>query len=262
MAPRRNLGFTPTYATRVQRTPKTVKALVADTQFGIFDRSVYQQQGRRFGDLTAKDVTDLGTGVIRKWANLFYNGNAGSVPDEFDGLAVLLGAGTTVAAGSSIFNAITDAVVAMSNSPDVVVVPTAIYTNARVIYLLNQEMLKIGDKLLYAEVKVGDSIYNTAMIATPVGFLPLIPDPFNTMVVGTPGIFPTYILSEDKVSWQYVEVLGAPGADPKTYEITPTNTLDLQYKCLMFGALELLGAVNHHKRLNIQDRTTPVPPVS
>jgi hypothetical protein len=40
-----------------------------------------------------------------------------------------------------------------------------------------------------------------------------------------------------------------------------TNGLDLQYKTVMFGALEIIGTTNHFKRLNIQERSTIVSPV-
>lgn len=260
-APRRNLGFSATGPTRQARVPKTVKAIVADTTFGLFDRSVYQQQGRRFGNLEAKDVQDLMTACIRKWAVLSYLGDAASSDDEFDGLRTLIGAGTTVDDGASIIGAINTALISMMNDTDVAFRPTAIYTNARVIYLINLELMKIGDRLLYAPIKVGESVFDTAQLATPVGFMPLIADPWNTAVAGTPVVYPTYIMDETKLSWQYVEVLGAPGADPRTFEIALTNTIDLQYKCVMFGALEMLGtARGHFLRLNIEDRTTPVPP--
>jgi hypothetical protein len=70
--------------------------------------------------------------------------------------------------------------------------------------------------------------------------------------------YPTLILSEDKVSWQYVEPLGQAGPEPKTFEISLTNALDLQYSTVQFGALELLGGTDHHARLNIEDRSAVV----
>lgn len=259
-APRRNLSFSATYATRVARTPKTIKAIVADTQFGIFDRSVYQQQGRRFGNLEAKDVADLGTACIRKWAVLAYTGAAGSNDDEFDGLRTLVPTGDTIADDQSIVAGICDALIGMTNSTSVVTRPTAIYTNAKVIQMINMELLKVGDKLLYAPIKVGDSVFDTAQLATPVGFMPLIADPWNSVVAGTPNVYPTFIMDESKLSWQYVEVLGAAGADPRTFEIAMTNALEVQYKTVMFGAMEILGASTHVKRVNIEERSTPVNP--
>jgi len=256
--PRRTLGFTATGPTRVARTPQTVKAIVSDTTFGIFDRSVYQQQGRRFGNLEQKDVQDLAVACIRQWASEAYLGSASGDDDEFNGLRTLVPSGTTIQDSESIVTGICDACIAMTNGTSVVTRPSAIYVNAAVIQMINMEYAKIGDKLLYAPIKVGDSIFDTAQIATPIGYLPLIADPWNTVVAGTPNVYPTFILDESKLSWQYVEVLGAPGADPKTFEIAMTNGLDVQYKSVMFGALEILGSATHVKRLNIESRTTPI----
>lgn len=258
-APRRNLSFSAGNATRSQRTPKTVKAIVADTQFGIFDRSVYQQQGRRWGNLEQKDVQDLKTACVRTWATYGYTGRVISSDDQFDGLRELLDSGAQdIQDTDSIVNGINSNIVAMTNSKDTVVMPTAIYTNAQIVFCANLELLTVGDRLLYAPIKVGDSVFDTAQLATPVGFLPLVADPFNAGIAGTPVVYPTFIVSEDKLSWQYVEVLGAPGADPQTYEIALTNALDVQYKTLMFGVLELLQSASHFLRLNIEDRSTPV----
>jgi hypothetical protein len=254
---RRALSFSSTGPTRAARTPQTVKAIAADTTFGIFDRSVYQQQGRRYGNLEQKDVQDLKTACIREWARQAYNGDEDYDGNEFNGLKDLIGAGSSIGASTSIIVGICEALISMTNSDDVVVMPTGIYTNARVVFCANLELLKVGDRLMYAPIKVGDSVFDTAQLATPVGFMPLIADVFNGVVVGTPNVYPTFILSEDKLSWQYVEVLGAPGADPQTYEIALTTALDLQYKTLMFGALDILGVSNsHHVRLNIADRST------
>jgi hypothetical protein len=261
-APVRNLGFTATGPTRAARTRRDIKALVANTSFGIFDRSVYQQQGRRFGNLEAKDVADLMTACMRRWSRLFYAGSVSSDALEFDGILTILTPGSTVAADESIYNAINSAIVDMMNTDEIDVMPTAILTNARVVFMLEQELLKMGNKLLYGPVYVGPSVMQLAQLYTPAGLLPLFVDPFNRAVAGTPVTYPTVIASEDKISWQYVEPLGMPGAEPKTFEIAMTNPLDLQYTTVQFGAIELLGGTDHHKRLNIENRTTVVDPTA
>lgn len=261
-APVRNLGFAATSPTRAARTRRDIKAIVSDLQFTIFDRSMYQQQGRRFGNLEAKDVRDLSTAVMRNWQSQVYDGNDSVTAEEFDGLKAILGAGSTVLSTASVVKSINAQIVSMTNTSTKDVMPTAIYTNAMVVHYIAQELLKVGDKLLYAPIMIGGSVYQIAQMATPVGFLPLFADPFNGVVAGTPNTYPTFIVSEDKLSWQYVEVLGMAGADPKTFEIALATDLDQQYKTLMFGALEVLGGTNHHSRLNIQARTTVVDPTT
>lgn len=259
-AARRNLGYTATSPTRAARTRRDIKALVADLEFGIFDLSVYQQQGRRFGNLEEKDLKDMVTAVMRLWSQKAYTGDVDSDANEFDGLRDILGAGSTVLAAASVIKSIEQAIVDMVNTSTRDVMPTAIYTNAQVVFYIEQELLKIGNQLVYAPIQVGSGVFQVAQLNTPAGMLPLIADPFNSVVAGTPNTYPTFIVSEDKLSWQYVEVLGQPGAEPKTFDLGLENDLDHRYKTLMFGALELLGGTNHHKRLNIQARTTVVDP--
>jgi len=259
-APVRNLGFATTSPTRVARTRRDIKAIVADLEFGIFDLSVYQQQGRRFGNLEEKDINDMVTSCLRRWSTLAYTGDVAFDANEWDGLRVLLGAGTTVAAAASIINAIAAEIVDMTNTSAKDVMPTAIYTNSQIVFRIEQELLKIGNKLVYAPIQVGQGVFQVAMLNTPAGTLPLIADPFNGVISGTPDVYPTYILSEDKLSWQYVEVLGEAGAEPKTFQLSDDTDLDRRFKTLQFGAMELLGGTNHHRRLNIEDRTTIVDP--
>lgn len=259
-APVRNLGFTGTSPTRQARTRRNIKAIVRDLSFTMFDRSVYQQQGRRFGNLEMKDVRDMVTSCLSEWNRLMYLGDEGTDANEPDGLRQLVTGAATVAATKSIIVAIAERIITMTNSSTKAVRPTAIYCNARVKFLIEQELLKTGHKLVYSPIQVGSAVFQVLQISTPVGMLPLIVDPFNTVVAGTPDVYPTFVVSEDKLSWQYVEPLGEAGADPKTFEIAMVNNLDVQHKTVMFGALELLGGTAHHYRLNIEDRTTVVDP--
>ncbi len=263
---RRSINFSTGSVTRVARTRREIRAIVANLSFGIFDRSVYQQQGRRFGDLEAKDVADMKTSCLRHWSSLFYVGDeSGSGNLEFDGLGVLCGSGEPVAATASVVDAIVDKITDMINNSDRAVRPTAIYTNARVVNIISKELLASGDRLLYAPIMVGGSVYQVGQLATPVGFLPVIADPFNVPVLGTPNVYPTYIVSENMLSYQYVAPLGEGNGEPVTFDLSMANTLETQYVTIMFGAIEPGpldedGLPLHHARLNISDRTTVVPP--
>ncbi len=267
-ADKRAMSYSAASPTRVQRTPKEIKAIVRDLTFGMYDRSVYAQQGRRFGDLDAKDVRDCYVSVLRLWSDKFYNGDVGSDPNEFDGLkdANLIGAGTTVLSTASIVKTIKNTVVSMRNSSTKGVKPTHILVNPQIREYISQEYRKDGDKMpVDNDFGQGSSARSSRVegIDTSAGFLPLVVDSFNTDNTSTtPTTFPTFIVTAPLISWQYVEPLGMAGPEPKLFEIAMTNALDLQHKCVMFGALELLGAADHHVRLNIEARTTVVSPTA
>lgn len=261
----RSLGFAATKPTRVNRVRRTVKAIVADRQFTIFDRSLGIQSPRSYTNLVAKDVSDMYTACMRKWSQLTYAGvRTGNSGSDYDGLQALIGAGTDVTDATSIATGLDNKFVEMTNRADRDVMPTAIYANAKVVQMLVREFETVGDKLMTEQILVNGSPRQVRMLPTAVGMIPLFPDPFNaTTGTGTTLQYPTFILTENLVSWQYVEVLGQATADPRTYEISLTNALDLQYKTVMFGAMELLGGTVHHARLNVGgQRTTIVSPIA
>jgi len=103
---------------------------------------------------------------------------------------------------------------------------------------------------------------SVSVIDTAMGPLQIVVDPYLSMIAGTPNSYPTILYSADKASWQYIEPLDAVGPEPKVFQFPRTNTLDDQYKGVMFGALELLGADNHFKRLNVEHRDVVVNPTA
>lgn len=252
----RSLGFTAVSPTRSARTRKDIRAIVMNRTFGMFDLSVGRMQGRY--ELKDTDVRDLVTGCMQKWNAEFYEGDNSLDTTEFSGLRKLLGAGTDIAATASIANGLDDQIITMLNTDNRDIMPTAIYCNAKVIQMLAREYEKVGDKLQSGPWTVNGNTRQVYLFPSSAGFLPLIEDKYNKAIAGTPDVYPTFIVSEDKLSWQYVEPIGYPGPDPKTFEINLQNDLDQDYTCVMFGALELLGGTTHHVRMNVEYRSTVV----
>ncbi len=262
-ANRRSLGYSASNPTRSERTRRDIKAIVKNIEFGLFDQSVGSLRTQPFGTLEAKDVQDQTNCVFNLWNLKMYEGRILSDPLEFDGLREILGAGTTVLSTASIIDAINYQIAAMMDAanPDTIVLPTAIYVNGMVQYMIGQELLALGMSVTpQMNIFVGGNPMSVTALNTPAGTLPVIVDPFNRKVAGTPDTYPAFILSEDKISYQYVPVAGTQGPDPKTIELPTTNTMQRQYATVSFGALELLGGTTHHKRLNVQYRSTVVKP--
>lgn len=256
----RSLGFTATSPTRVERTRRTIKAIVTNRDFTIFDRSVGMQQNRPFSDLTDKDVKDMNVACMDTWNTNFYEGVASST--EYDGLRTLLaGDIRTIAAASSVANGLDDIILEMVNRNDRAVRPTGIYTNAKVVQFLVREFESVGDKLLTEQILVNGSPRQIFMLPTSIGMIPLFADVYNSSIAGSPVLYPTFILTENLVSWQYVKVLGNSNPEPRTFEIALANDLDQEFSAVMFGAVELLGGTVHHKYVSVESRSTVVSPV-
>jgi len=258
----RALGFTATSPTRLARTRRNIKAIVTNRSFGIFDRSVGMQQTRPFSDLTDKDVRDMNSAIMSEWNTNIYEGDEGGDATEFDGLRTLLGGDIrTVDALVSVANSLDDIILEMVNRSDRGVRPTAIFTNAKVVQFLIREFEAVGDKLRTEQILVNGSPRQLFMLPTAIGMIPLFMDVFNASIAGTPILYPTFILTERLVSWQFVRVLGSPNPAPRTFEIALLNDLDQEFTAVMFGALELLGGVEHHKYVSVEHRDTIVSPV-
>jgi hypothetical protein len=259
-ADKRNLLYSATSPTRSARTPQEMKAITRDLVMGLYDRSVYAQQGKRFGDLTAKDISDIYNSMLYTWNDAFFNGDANDDPLEFNGLKVLLAATlANVLSTVSVVKTIQEKVVAMMNSTTKDVMPTAILTNARVRQICVQEYRKAGDKMPDLTGSRGERY---KAIDTAAGDLPLILDRFCSVIAGTPNKYPLFIVSQDKLGWYYIEPLGEAGPDPKVLQLIGTTNVDEQFKGVMFGAMDLNGAANHHAYLTVEDRTTVVDPTA
>ncbi len=259
----RSLGFTATTETRLARTRQTVKAIVTNREFGIFDRSVGMQQARPFSDLTDKDVADMNTAVMDTWNTTFYEGDAVGDPTEFNGLRDFLGGDIiSIGATASVASGLDDAILDMVNRSDRGVRPTAIYTNAKVVQFLIREFELVGDLLRTEQILVNGSPRQLFVLPTAIGMIPLFPDVYNASIAGTPTLYPTFILTERLVRWEFVRVLGNANPMPRTFEIALANDLDQEFTTVMFGALEVLGGTVHHKYVQVADRSTTVNPVT
>lgn len=265
MVDKNSIAFSATTQTRSAHTPIEIKAITTDRTFGMYKRSLYAQMGSRYGDLTQKDILDMKKAMLDVWNDKLYNGTVVGDALDFEGLKILVGSGTAVAATTSVIRAIQEAVLAMVNSSTKRVRPTAIFTNAIVSFYVKLEQLKMGDKFVVIKPNnPGNTGEPATYIDTVVGPLPLYVDAFNSVVSGTPNTYPTFILSMDKLRWEYVEPLGNPSPEPTLFEFPMETTLDQKHKGIMFGALDGDGFSSnvHHVRLNIGARTTVVDPTA
>jgi len=256
------LTFVPTTANRSAHTPQEIKAITTDRNFGMYKRSLYNQQGNLYGDLTQKDVNDMTVAMLAEWNRQFYDGDATGSPLEFNGLKKLLLVGPTIGAGVSIVRTLQAKVVTMMNSTTKLAMPTAILANPIVAYYISQEQqkMKIGPDWVGAPSTTYIQGRPAPALDTAAGLLPIISDPFNGGIAGTNTVYPTYIYSNDLMAWEYVEPLGQNGPQPKVFEFPMTTILETPYKGIMFGALDGDGFTDNFARINFEERTTIIDP--
>ncbi len=246
------------------RTEKSafVKAVVAQSNIGLFDKMVTQQQ-KKFASVIAKDIEDIISGINRLEASNIWNGSDTSLTtpttNEFVGLLTQIGTlQYTVPPGSSIIDSLKSAVADMVGSPDFDVKPSAIYVNPILGDYIDREA-KAGQIFLDdVEVVAGVTV---KAISTQAGKLPLIGDSFlpaataaaygfTAPPAGNKNYF-AVILTEDMVERPYVSG-EEDNPNPLLFQLGLTGNLSGQFVGVHFTAVVAKGASYAHAAVCVQ----------
>lgn len=226
----------------------TLKALVAQINYGLFQVEVSQQQGQ-FAYLVAKDLMDTVEGTLTKHDYSLWNGNDTfpvSTTDEYSGLLTQITRTFTIRndlVGNSIVDLLKAEVASMLAQTGFKVVPTAIYGNPILLDRIDREERSLQRHVREVEVTAG--VYAPA-IATGIGVLPLISEP---ALIGTsPGAgggtttdYPLVIVSEPLVEYHYLTT-----PNPRVFLLGLVSNLATQHVVAMFGAPVAKMAANAH----------------
>lgn len=241
----RALAPTATGPTRVERAVY-IKAVVAQTNFGLFDVDVTRMQGQ-FSYVTAKDVEDVISGVILTEASAVWAGTATSISDSatpsFAGILGQISNQATIGLGASIIDGLKAKVAAMFANPLKNPRPTAIYANPIFCDLIDREAKSAHIDLRTLEVSAG--VVVTA-INTQAGVLPIIPEPFVPATTDTsygfaaPGSgnsnYFAVIVTENMIERPVVH--GADGnLKPRIFQLGLIGGLQAQYVAVHFSAV-------------------------
>ncbi len=256
-------------ATQPERQEMVVslKCMIAQVNFGIFDVEVNQQQGQ-FAYLEAKDLTDGVDGVLKLHDQQLWTGNDTSLvmPTTLNYCGASgqilnapflepAGAGAvvpgftqnfTIAASGSLIDGIKTQVAGMVARTDFEVKPSALYSNPVGLDLIDKEAKTF--QLYYNETEIQPGVIVKA-IPTQAGLLPLIPEPFIT-VSSSPGLnaqglqnkqYEFLILSEEFVEYHWLTT-----PVPRVFQLGLVGNLAAQFVILKFGAPVVKGASYAH----------------
>lgn len=246
----RNLAPSATGPTRVERSAY-IKAMTAQTNIGLFDKEVTEQQGQ-FAQVVATDIEDVVTGIIRLQAAAIWNGNDTSLvaptTTQYMGFLSQITQQFTIASAASIVDGIKTAVATMLSNTTFNPRPSAIYMNPLLIDLVEKEAKTV--KLEFNTVEVVPGVTVKA-IATQAGNLPLIPDPFMPIdsaaaygftapANGTKNYY-AVIVTEDQLERHYIK-----SETPRVFQLGLQSALSGQYVGVMFDAIIAKGASYNH----------------
>lgn len=173
----RSISPSPSGPTRTERSVY-IKAVTAQTNFGLFDVDVTRMQGQ-FSYVESKDIEDIVSGITITEASAVWNGTATAITDSstqsFCGLLTQISNQASIGLGASIIDGLKAKVAAMLANTTQAVRPTAIYLNPILNDLIDREAKAAHIDLRTAEVTAGVTV---KYLSTQAGDLPLIPDPF------------------------------------------------------------------------------------
>jgi hypothetical protein len=242
---------------RVER-PVTLKALVAQLNYSIFDVEVNQQQGQ-FAYLEAKDLTDAVDSVLKLHDKALWNGSDTDLvfptTNQYYGISGQITSAatvggisnlTTITSGTgSLIDGSKTAVATMVSRQDYEVKPSALYMNPLFADVFDQEAKAV--QLYFNEVEVIPGVIVKAL-PTQAGLLPIIGDAGLPVLVdggdSTKKQYTGFIISEEFVEYHW---LTSPV--PRVFQLGLVGNLAAQFVVLKFGAVVAKGPGYAHHRL-------------
>jgi hypothetical protein len=232
--------------TRAERVV-TLKALLSQINYGIFDVEINQQQGA-FAYLEAKDLSDTVDGVLKLHDQGLWTGSDTdlTIPTttQYFGCsgqiakAAQVGAVSqlfTISSTGSLIDGIKDQTANMISRTDYEVRPDTIYANPLFGNLIDKEAKTV--QLYFDKVEVMPGVVVKAL-PTQAGILPMVPDPFITnFASGAQTQYAAFILTESCVEYHW---LTSPM--PRVFQLGLLGNLASQYVVVKFGAVVVKGA--------------------
>lgn len=259
----RNLASTATGPTRVER-PAFIKAVIAQTNIGLFDKEVTEQQGQ-FAGVVAQDIDDILNAVEIKRGGMLWTGSdtSMSAPTTLEWMGALAQIGTaggavntgTIAPGTSIIDGIKTMVANLKGQVGFVVRPTGIFANPVLLDLIDQEAKAAHIELGTMDITAGVTV---KYISTQAGNLPLIPDEFMpTDTTGKYGFsnppagYKNYyvaIMTESETEIAYISGK-VDDPKPRLFQLGLVGNLAGQFVGVKFDTLIVRGASYAHALL-------------
>lgn len=238
----------------------TLKAMMAQLNYGIFDVEVNQQQGQ-FAYLEAKDLTDAVDSVLKLhdqqlWTGsdtnliipttLQYFGISGQIANATfitpQGTAAVVPGFTqnlVISSSGSLIDGFKAQVAGMVARTDFEVKPSALYASPVFLDLVDREGKSFQIFMNETEIQPGVIV---RAIPTQAGLLPLVPEPFiPTYQSGLNNQYEAFILSEEFIEYHW---LTSPV--PRVFQLGLLGNLAAQFVILKFGAVVAKGASYAH----------------
>jgi len=219
-----------------------IKAMVDGITFGLFDKETYVQQGAKFGDLQAQDLSEVITDMLDAQDRNVWDGKATSLMDatspEYCSVTTQITNTSTATAEERLTNVIIQNVAELMYNKQYAVHPTAVYMNPLMKARLDAQELDAKDKVKTYDVEVVPGIKVNG-IMTAAGILPIVTDiycPEDKIV----------IMDENLLERQYVT-----SAAPRLYQLGTEKDLATRYIAILFDTFIVRGGSYGHRVITV-----------
>jgi hypothetical protein len=235
-------------ALNLQDPGQEVKAVAGKLSFAHFNRSMYEQQGRPYGDEIASETDELLTNTARFLEMQLVQGDANSNSLAFNGIEKLIPSSghiftvdLTDAQPESIISKIDEVVLRASTQRNYMQKLTHIVGTGSAHKAIREE---VGQALFYTNSKEVVPGLNVPSVMTNNGELPIITSPYLNDLDGGAGddTIRLYLLDMTSLEWHGVVPFGGTpdNLEPQIFDITQYvngQPLVEQRMVLLYGAL-------------------------
>lgn len=245
----RNMSFQPGQDPTRRERYVTIKAVVASSQFGIFDVELTRAQGQ-FPALVSKDITDMVDGTLKTSDLALWQGTDTNliipVTNQYCGILNQINRTASIPSTVRIIDGLKAEIASLMAQTQFTVKPTAIYLNPVLGDLVDQEERLNQRQIVQAPLNLATGGLVVNHIASQAGSIPLIPDSFllngptggSTTESGKTD-YKAVILCEELVEMHYVT-----SAEPRVFQLGLEGNLATRYMSVLFNAPVVKGNAN------------------
>jgi hypothetical protein len=203
--------------------PQGIKAIGGVIKFGHYARSLYDQQGKPYGDIAARRTQKLLQNVLRNLERALFIGNATRNPLEFNGIEAQMHPDNrfhaSVINGDSVVQKLRSIIRLAVNDPYIIRRISYIWCSGLALELIEEE---VQQKLEYHNLDEIRPGLRVPAIVTQAGLLPIIPTPFLQDIRNPDGpdqvVF--YLMEKDALVWKGVYPQGGQRTlEPQIFEV-------------------------------------------
>lgn len=206
-----------------------VKALAGTIEFPHFERSLYEQQNRPYGDTVADETKDLLVSMARFLEMSLFTGDATADPMSFNGIDRLMNTVSQhvftvdkTVVGTSISRMVNEVVVRATTDRNILRKITHIICSGAGSLAIQEE---IGQTVYYTNTNEVVPNVRVPGIMTANGQIPIVPTPYIDDIPATGSVttdtIRIYLIDIDSIEWHGVFPFGGRSTfEPQIFDVT------------------------------------------